>query len=174
MLSALQLDDYIVDEFHLEASQLYLTDPEKAQTLTEEPADDEIGFGIRLFTESDADDVLGLRLVIDINRDIEDWADDHRYRSRASVVGQFEFQDDPESRPPAEDLSRFFLKSSISILYGILRTRLADATSGQPYSKLLLPAMDFTPFIEDMELTEAQKKRFEELTASGEPSSSAE
>jgi len=174
MLSALQLDDYIVDEFHLEASQLYLTDPEKAQSINEESADDEIGFGARLFTESDADDILGLRLVVEVNGDVDDWAEDHRYRSRISVVGQFEFQDDREDRPSAQKLSRFFLESSISILYGILRTRLADATSGQPYSKLLLPAMDFTPFIEDIELTEAQKKRFEELTPSDEQSSSAE
>lgn len=171
MLSALQLDDYVVDEFHLETSQLYLTDPEKAQMLSDESADDEIGFGIHLFTESDAEDILGLRLVVDVNGDIENWAEDHRYRSRASVIGQFEFQDDPENRPPAQKLSHFFLKSSISILYGILRTRLADATSGQPYPKLLLPAMDFTPFIEDIELTEMHKKRFEELTARGEQSS---
>jgi preprotein translocase subunit SecB len=104
-----------------------------------------------------------------VNGDIEDWAEEHRYRARISVVGQFSFQDEREDRPPAEDLAHFFMQSSVSILYGIIRTRLADATSGQPYSKLMLPTMDFTPFIEDMELDEEEKERFRGLSPPATP-----
>jgi preprotein translocase subunit SecB len=171
MLSALQLDDYIVDELRLETSQLYLTDPEKAQALDEEDTEDEIGFGFELFTDSEANHVLGLRMVVDVNGDIEGWTEEHRYRARISVVGQFSFQDDRDDRPPADEIFRFFMQSSISILYGVIRTRLADATSGQPYSKLMLPTMDFTPFIEDMELEEENKEHFRRLAP---PSESAE
>jgi len=169
MLSALQLDDYIVDELRLETSQLYLSDPEKAQALDEEGTEDEIGFGLNLFTESEENHVLGLRMVVDVNGEVEDWADEHRYRARISVVGQFSFQDERQDRPPAEKLADFFIKSSLSILYGVVRTRLADATSGQPYSKLMLPTMDFTPFIEELELDEEERQRFQELAPPSEP-----
>ena len=163
MLSALQLDDYTVDDLRLETSQLYLTDPEKAETLDEEDTEDEIGFGLNLLPDSEANHILGLRMIVDVNGDVEEWAEEHRYRARISAVGQFSFQDEREDRPPAEDLAHFFMQSSVTILYGIIRTRLADATSGQPYSKLMLPTMDFTPYIEDMELDETEKERFRGL-----------
>lgn len=163
MLSALQLDDYIVDELYLEASRLYLTDPERAEQLDEQDTEDEIGFGFDLLTASSADSILGLRMGVDVNADVEEWAEEHRYRARISVVGQFAFQDEREDRPPADELADFFMHSSVSILYGVIRTRLADATSGQPYSKLMLPTMDFTPFIDDMELSEEHENRFQEL-----------
>lgn len=174
MLSALQLDNYIVDELHLETSKLYLTAPDEARALEEKDIEDEIGFGFNLFTDSDANHILGLRMAVDVNGDVEDWAEDHRYRAHISVVGQFSFQDEREDRPAAEDLADFFMQSSVSILYGVIRTRLADATSGQPYSKLMLPTMDFTPFIKDMELGEEEKERFRGLAAPPPPEDSVE
>jgi hypothetical protein len=165
MLSALQLDDYVVDTFHLETNSRYLTNPDEAEALEEDEQGDEIGYGLDLFPSSEPDRILGLRLFVDVNGDVEDWTESHRYRARISVTGQFEFRDDPEDRPPADELYHFFMRSGISILYGIARTRIAEATSGQPYSKLVLPTMDFTPAIEDVRdsLEEDQKDYFRRL-----------
>lgn len=164
MLAPLQLRDFTIDEFAVEANPAYRESGEKRRQLNEDPGEDELQFQVRLFTKVGSEEELGLRLTAILNPK-KGW-DRNRYRARVSVFGEFRFIDDKEDRPHVDDLVIYFFVSGLNVLYGLIRGKLAETTSNEKYPRLILPVVNFQSYVQGIEVEDEQLEAFRCLASS--------
>jgi len=163
-LSAIQLEEYTIDEFDLSVNPAYIHDKLNADRFREDSIEDEIAFAIKLFNDDDNERAFGLKLRVEINYDRENWKEETSYCIKICIFGRFVFQEDErENRPSADQLLRFFLLSGINVLYGIARGQIAEATASQPYPRHILPMIDFTSFVNGVEVKDEFMQKFQLL-----------
>lgn len=141
-----QLLDYVTEEVAFAVNPAYRIDPEDA----EEPEAPSGGgtFSVRpevlSYPEDEAPGLL--RLVVSVDEAREDFP---YYRLRIAVVGRFEHVD-PNPPVGAAEVRAYYLKSGVSILYGVIRGLVLHLCAASPYPRLVLPTVTFDEEVEEL------------------------
>lgn len=133
MLAQLNLNDYYIDEFAFAANR----DHEKGGTTSGTLG---VDFDIKCSAESSLDFMISL--VVDVNPLDADF-ERGEYRIHLKLSGFFSFDKDV-----SEDMiNRMIHHNGLTMLYGVARGTVADATATSWHGKFVLPGVNFIELI---------------------------
>jgi len=145
MLAQLNLNDYFIDEFAFAANR------EREAGSTTSGAID-IDFNINRSSENPLDFMI--TQVIDINRRDEDF-EQGDYRIHLKLSGFFSFAEGTSE----EMINGMIAHNGLSILYGVARGSVADATATSWHGKFVLPAVNFIELVRQKAEALSEKPR---------------
>lgn len=142
MQAQLNLNDYFIDEFSFAANRDHKAGSEASGTLN-------IDFDIK----RSGDDPLNfmITLVVDINHDDKAF-ERSDYRIHLKLSGFFSFTEGTDEAM----INAMIAQNGLSMLYGVARGTVADATATSWHGKLVLPGVNFIELIKQK--AEAGKK----------------
>lgn len=143
MQAQLNLNDYFIDEFSFAANRDHTAGSEASGTLN-------IDFDIKRSGDDPLDFMI--TLVVDINPLDEDFARGD-YRVHVKLSGFFSFTEGTDEVM----INSMIAQNGLSMLYGVARGTVADATATSWHGKLVLPGVNFIEVIKRK--AEAGKKR---------------
>jgi preprotein translocase subunit SecB len=133
MLAQLNLNDYFIDEFRFAANRDHEAGGTTSGTI-------DIDFDISRSGETPLDFMISL--VVDINPRDEDF-ERGEYRIHLKLSGFFSF-----TEGVSEDMiNSMIAHNGLSILYGVARGTVADATATSWHGKFVLPGVNFIELI---------------------------
>ena len=133
MLAQLNLNDYFIDEFAFAANREREAGGTSTGTI-------DIDFDINRSSENPMDFMIAM--VIDINRRDEDF-ERGDYRIHLKLSGYFSFNEGVSE----ELINGMIAHNGLSILYGVARGTVADATATSWNGKFVLPAVNFIELV---------------------------
>lgn len=133
MLAQLNLNDYFIDEFAFAANR----EREAGGTATGMLS---VDFDIKRSGETPLDFMV--TLVVDVNLRDEDF-EQGTYRIHLKLSGFFSF----EAGTSEEMINGMIAHNGLSILYGVARGTVADATASSWHGKFVLPAVNFIELV---------------------------
>lgn len=133
MLAQLNLNDYYIDEFAFAANR----DHERGDAATGTLG---VDFDIKRSAESSLDFMI--TLVVDVNQRDEDF-ERSNYRIHLKLSGFFSFVEDVSE----EMINGMIHHNGLSMLYGVARGTVADATATSWHGKFVLPGVNFIELI---------------------------
>ena len=145
MLAQLNLNDYFIDEFAFAANR-----KREASSTTSGTID--IDFNINRSSENPLDFMI--TQVIDINRRDEDF-EQGDYRIHLKLSGFFSFAEGTSE----EMINGMIAHNGLSILYGVARGSVADATATSWHGKFVLPAVNFIELVRQKAEALSEKPR---------------
>lgn len=155
MITPLQLKDYTIDHVSFEVNPVYRTDRERVTSIRSSPPRERFQLSYELFRDKETGNQSGIRLIAELQP--EDPDEDWRYKVSIGIFGEFAYIDEPQNRPETFDPDHFLLINGLSILYGLLRAKVTELTSGTPYGKLILSTVDFSAIVEKNTRPESQE-----------------
>lgn len=133
MLAQLNLNDYFIDELSFAANREREAGGRVSGTI-------DIDFDIKRSGENPLDFMI--TQVIDINRRDEDF-ERGDYRIHLKLSGFFSFSEGVSE----EMIGGMIAHNGLSILYGVARGTVADATATSWHGKFVLPAVNFIELV---------------------------
>jgi len=88
-----------------------------------------------------------LRLTVGVNREEDEWTS--YYRLSVTVLGRFEWID-PDPSISRKEFTSYYLKSGLSMLYGIIREKIVTLCASSPYPRMMIPTITFEEIVEDI------------------------
>lgn len=143
ILAPVQLLDYAVEQLE------YSLQLPSARPLPEPAAAAGLTFNMRM-NEDASSGVYRLQLQVSFNQDEPPpEVEGHIYhKGSITITGWVKWATD-ESKSKADDPRKLLLVSGMSMLYGIARERIAQATASGPAARMILPSVSFLPLVED-------------------------
>jgi len=142
MQAQLNVNDYFIDEFAFTANR-------ELERGGADTGSINIDFDIRRSGDDPLDFMI--TLVVDINHDDEDF-ERGDYRIHLKLSGFFRF----DERVSEEQINGMIAHNGLSMLYGVARGTVADATATSWHGKFVLPGVNFIEVIKQK--AEAGKK----------------
>ncbi len=133
MLAQLNLNDYFIDEFAFVANREHEAAGASSGTLS-------VDFDIKRSGETPLDFMI--TLVVDVNPHDEEF-ERGDYRIHLKLSGFFSFAEGVNE----EMINAMIAHNGLSILYGVARGSVADATATSWHGKFVLPAVNFIELI---------------------------
>lgn len=145
MLAQLNLNDYFIDELAFAANREREAGSTTSGTLS-------VDFDIRRSGEAPLDFMI--TLVVDVNPRDEDF-ERGDYRIHLKLSGFFSFTEGTSE----EMINGMITHNGLSILYGVARGSVADATATSWHGKFVLPAVNFVELVKQKVAALAEKPR---------------
>jgi preprotein translocase subunit SecB len=133
MLAQLNLNDYFIDEFAFSANREHKANGTTSGTLS-------VDFDISRSGENPLDFMI--TLVVDVNPRDEDF-ERGDYRIHLKLSGYFSFSEGVSE----EMINSMIAHNGLSMLYGVARGTVADATATSWHGKFVLPGVNFIELI---------------------------
>lgn len=145
MLAQLNLNDYFIDEFAFAANREREAGSTTTRTLS-------VDFDIKRSGETPLDFMIILK--VDVNPLDEDF-ERGDYRIHLKLSGFFSFAEGTSE----EMINDMITYNGLSILYGVARGSVADATATSWHGKFVLPAVNFVELVRQKAAAVSEKPR---------------
>lgn len=133
MRALLELDQYFVDEFTLQANHEF-SGPEEYEI------DWDIDFNIG--RSSDGKPKFEVKLIIDVNQK-EEFFRNSPYRLKLVITGYFHFPEDTDE----DQIKKMIAPNGLAILYGVARNTVSQLTGVARFGRFLLPSINLMTVI---------------------------
>lgn len=142
-----QLTRYTTDSIHFDVNPSYMDSEFDVGDNSDLSREEEFDFSPEVISIPSEEESGILRLTIGVNRDVEDF--ESYYKLSITVTGQFEWVD-PNPSISEEEFRKYYIKSGLSLLYGIIRDRIVQLCSSSPYPRMMIPTITFDDVVEEL------------------------